>query len=100
MGTVTGPNSRSGSINLGATKSLVADVKAEVLRYLEQLYVNHAPEFIYFKTLYHVFERFLSGQADDASFSIEPPSSIQTSGKRCSTSRKTAPKGDPQDQRP
>jgi len=46
--------------------TLVEDVKAEVLRYLEQLYVNHAPEFIYFKTLYHIFERFLSGQADDA----------------------------------
>ena len=45
---------------------LVADVKEEVLKYLEQLYVNHAPEFIYFKTLYHVFERFLSDQADDA----------------------------------
>jgi len=47
-------------------EELVADVKAEVLRYLEQLYVNHPPEFIYFKTLYHVFERFLSDQADDA----------------------------------
>lgn len=48
---------------------LVADVKEDVLRYLEQLYVNHAPEFIYFKTLYHVFERFLSGQkADSALF--------------------------------
>lgn len=45
---------------------LVADVKDEVLRYLEQLYVNHAPEFIYFKTLYHVFERFISGQEADA----------------------------------
>ncbi len=47
-------------------EKLVADVKDEVLRYLAQLYVNHAPEFIYFKTLFHVFERFLSGQADDA----------------------------------
>ncbi len=46
--------------------ALVADVKDDVLRYLEQLYVNHAPEFIYFKTLYHVFERFLSGQEADA----------------------------------
>ena len=45
---------------------LVADVKEEVLQYLEQLYVNHSPEFIYFKTLYHVFERFLSDQAIDA----------------------------------
>ncbi|MGH9962639.1 MAG: phospholipase D-like domain-containing protein, partial [Pyrinomonadaceae bacterium] len=41
---------------------LVEDVKDEVLRYLEQHYVNHAPEFIYFKTLYHIFERFLADQ--------------------------------------
>ena len=47
-------------------EKLVADVKADVLRYLEQLYVDHAPEFVYFKTLYHVFERFLSGQEADA----------------------------------
>jgi len=45
---------------------LVADVKADVLQYLEQLYVDHAPEFVYFKTLYHIFERFLSGQEADA----------------------------------
>ena len=49
-----------------ADEKLVEDVKDEVLRYLAQLYVNHAPEFIYFKTLFHIFERFLSGQADDA----------------------------------
>ncbi|MDA3807952.1 MAG: helicase-related protein [Thiomicrorhabdus sp.] len=52
--------------NIWNDDELVADVKEEVLKYLEQLYVNHAPEFIYFKTLYHVFERFLSDQADDA----------------------------------
>ena len=40
----------------------VEDVKEEVLLYLEQLYVNHAPEFIYFKTLYHIFEQFLAEQ--------------------------------------
>jgi superfamily II DNA or RNA helicase len=51
---------------LWSDDSLVTDVKAEVLCYLEQLYVNHSPEFIYFKTLFHVFERFLSGQAEDA----------------------------------
>ena len=60
------PSSRNGSINYGPTKAWSPTSKAEVLRYLEQLYVNHAPEFIYFKTLFHVFERFLSGQADDA----------------------------------
>jgi SNF2 family DNA or RNA helicase len=40
--------------------SLVEDVKADVLRYLEQLYINHSPEFIYFKTLFHIFEDYLS----------------------------------------
>lgn len=38
----------------------VEDVKAEVLLYLEKLYENHSPEFIYFKTLFHVFEDYLS----------------------------------------
>lgn len=40
--------------------SLVEDVKEEVLSYLSLLYQNHSPEFIYFKTLYHVFEDYLS----------------------------------------
>ena len=40
--------------------TLVEDVKQEVLNYLEQLYQNHSPEFIYFKTLYHVFQEYLS----------------------------------------
>jgi len=39
--------------------ALVKDVKAEVLSYLEQLYQNHPPEFIYYKTLFHIFDRFL-----------------------------------------
>ena len=47
-------------------ESLVEDVKQEVLQYLALLYVNHPPEFIYFKTLYHVFERFRSGRDADA----------------------------------
>lgn len=41
---------------------LVEDVKQEVLRYLDQLYQNHAPEFIYYKTLFHIFENFLADQ--------------------------------------
>src|SRR3989338_1293604 len=53
--------------DIWADDKLVADVKEDVLRYLSQLYVNHAPEFIYFKTLFHVFEKFLSGKAADAS---------------------------------
>ena len=41
---------------------LVEDVKDQVLEYLEQLYVENDPEFIYFKTLYHIFEKFIEEQ--------------------------------------
>ncbi len=47
---------------------LLEDVKAKVLEYLAQLYVDHSPEFIYFKTLFHVFEDYLSGQEEQAQF--------------------------------
>ena len=41
---------------------LVEDVKEEVLKYLEQLYLENEPEFIYYKTLYHIFENYLDEQ--------------------------------------
>ncbi|MBF0565663.1 MAG: DEAD/DEAH box helicase family protein [Nitrospirae bacterium] len=41
---------------------LVEDVKDQVLKYLEQLYIENEPEFIYFKTLYHLFEHYLDEQ--------------------------------------
>lgn len=41
---------------------LVEDVKDQVIQYLEQLYVENEPEFIYFKTLYHIFFNFLDEQ--------------------------------------
>ena len=41
----------------------VEDVKDEVLSYLKLAYQNHAPEFVYYKTLYHLFERYLDDQA-------------------------------------
>jgi SNF2 family DNA or RNA helicase len=43
-------------------QNLVEDVKEQVLNYLEQLYTDNPPEFIYFKTLYHLFEDYLSSQ--------------------------------------
>ena len=48
-------------------EQLVKDVKEDVLSHLEKLYVNHSPEFIYYKTLYHLFEKFLgeTGKTDD-----------------------------------
>ncbi len=41
---------------------LVEDVKERVLRYLEQFYVENEPEFIYFKTLFCIFEKYLDEQ--------------------------------------
>jgi SNF2 family DNA or RNA helicase len=43
-------------------QNLVVDVRNEVLGYLNQMYSNHAPEFIYFKTLFHLFEQYLDEQ--------------------------------------
>ncbi|MEI6046728.1 MAG: phospholipase D-like domain-containing protein, partial [Chloroflexota bacterium] len=50
---------------------LVEDVKEEVLRYLGQLYQNHSPQFIYFKTLYHLFGKFLSEQEASGLLTIQ-----------------------------
>jgi superfamily II DNA/RNA helicase len=41
---------------------LVEDVKEKVLKYLEQFYIENEPEFIYFKTLFHIFEDYLDEQ--------------------------------------
>lgn len=41
---------------------IVTDVRDEVLGYLKQIYANHSPEFIYFKTLFHLFEQYLDDQ--------------------------------------
>jgi len=51
---------------LWADTTLVKDVKQEVLNYLKQLYENNPPEFIYYKTLFHIFEKFLgdAGKTD------------------------------------
>ena len=47
-----------------AEASLVRDVKTEVLKYLEQLYQDTPPEFVYLKTLFHIFENYLNQQVD------------------------------------
>lgn len=46
-------------------EALVEDVKDSVLQYLEQLYQENEPEFLYFKTLFHIFERFLEEQVEE-----------------------------------
>jgi len=51
--------------------TLVEDVKPLVLEYLQKLYNDNSPEFIYFKTLYHLFESYLADQFDDGLGSIK-----------------------------
>lgn len=72
--------------------TLVEDVKAQVLEYLAQLYVDHSPEFIYFKTLFHVFESYLAGQQAQAEFFETRPLPPPASGKPCLSFKKTVPK--------
>jgi hypothetical protein len=43
-------------------QELTEDVRDEVLRQLERLYRHNSPEFIYFKTLFHLFEADLLDQ--------------------------------------
>ncbi len=43
---------------------LVEDVKEDVLKYITQLYAENEPEFIYFKTLYHLFQSYLDDQKE------------------------------------
>jgi hypothetical protein len=45
-------------------KTRVEDVKQQVLDYLLQVYQDQSPEFIYYKTLYHLFARFLESGTD------------------------------------
>lgn len=41
---------------------LIEDVKDEVIKYIEMLYAENSPEFIYYVTLYNIFEEFLNDQ--------------------------------------
>ena len=50
--------------DLWGNEALVKDVKDDVLRYLEKLYCNHAPQFIYYLTLFHLFRADLDGTRD------------------------------------
>lgn len=45
---------------------LTQDVKEDVLRCLEAHYAHASPEFVYFKTLLHIFGHYLAEQAEEA----------------------------------
>ena len=55
----------------------VEDVKAQVLQTLKNAYQDKDPEFIYYKTLYHLFEDILA-DASDTQFAEANPSFLQT----------------------
>jgi SNF2 family DNA or RNA helicase len=38
----------------------VEDVKDQVLKYIELLHRDNSPEFVYYKTLFHIFEQYLN----------------------------------------
>jgi len=42
--------------------ALTKDVKQEVINYLQKLYQDNPPDFIYYKTLYHLFLNYLESQ--------------------------------------
>ena len=49
-------------------ESITEDVKAEVLAALNRLAEPYAPEFVYYKTLFHVFESWLARQGEREGF--------------------------------
>lgn len=55
----------------------VEDVKEAVTDYLKDAYCDRTPEFIYYKTLYHIFEDVVKG-ATDADFVQENKSLVNT----------------------
>jgi len=44
------------------SSDIIRDVKGDVLRYLSQVYAENSPEFIYYKTLFHVFDNLIDSQ--------------------------------------
>lgn len=71
------------------TTGLVEDVKDDVLRYLAQLYAENEPEFIYFKTLYHM--KIISTIKPKEDFLTKKLASLKVrDGILCTTSKKTA----------
>ena len=54
--------------NVWNDRSLVKDVKVDVLKYLAQIYANHSPQFIYYKTLFYLFDTYLKSQQEDLQF--------------------------------
>ena len=58
---------------------LVEDVKSQVLSYLENIYTDQPPQFVYYLTLFHIFRDYLEGTRvddDDLSQIAIPDTSV------------------------
>lgn len=51
--------------NVWHDEALVKDISNEVLAYIDNLYKENSPEFIYYLTLYHIFNEFLEDVSED-----------------------------------
>ncbi|HCT64741.1 MAG TPA: helicase [Lachnospiraceae bacterium] len=51
--------------DLWSDKNAVEDVKSQVLEHMRVLYKENTAEFIYFVTLYHIFEKYLDELTED-----------------------------------
>lgn len=55
-------------LELWNNKEFTRDVKYEVIKYLEQYYMENTPEFLYQFTLYHIFKDYLDDTKEDFNF--------------------------------
>ena len=51
--------------NVWSDKEILKDITDEVLSYIDNLYQENSPEFIYYLTLYHIFNEFLEDVSED-----------------------------------
>lgn len=51
--------------NVWNDTSILKEISGEVLAYIDNLYKENSPEFIYYLTLYHLFNEFLEDMSED-----------------------------------
>ena len=51
--------------NVWNDEAILKDISSEVLAYIDNLYKENSPEFIYYLTLYHIFNEFLEDISED-----------------------------------
>lgn len=51
--------------NVWHDEAILKDISEEILAYIDNLYQENSPEFIYYLTLYHIFNEFLEDVSED-----------------------------------